>query len=61
MNDWVYLIGLVGWLILAIGSYRAQRLGAKRSLVMLLAWGSIFVLLALIFGAVAPSPAPWRP
>jgi hypothetical protein len=59
--DWVSLIALLGWLVLAIGSYRAHRVGAGRTLVMGLAWISIFFLVAAVFSAVAPEPTPWRP
>jgi hypothetical protein len=58
---WVSIIALSGWLILALSSYRAQRVGARKTVVMALAWVSIFFLLAAIFSAVAPPPTPWRP
>ena len=58
---WVSIIALTGWLVLAIGSYRANRIGAGKTLVMVLAWGAIFLLVAGVFAAVAPEPSPWRP
>ena len=63
MNEygWVSLIALTGWLVLALGSWRAQRVGAGKTVVMALAWGAIFLLVAGVFAAVAPEPSPWRP
>ena len=58
---WISLIALAAWLVLALSAYRAQRVGAGRTLVMVLAWVSIFFLVAAVFSAVAPGPAPWRP
>jgi hypothetical protein len=58
---WVSIIALVGWLALAVSSYRAHRIGAGKTVVMVLAWGAIFMLLAAVFAQVAPEPSPWRP
>jgi hypothetical protein len=58
---WVSIIALVGWLVLAIGSYRAHRIGAGKTLVMALAWLSIFFLVGAVLSAVAPEQSPWRP
>lgn len=54
MNEyaWVSIIALVGWLILAASSYRAHRIGAKKTVVMALAWGAIFLFIAAFFSAV---------
>ena len=59
--QWVSIIALVAWLILALSSYRAHQVGAGKTLVMGLAWVSIFLLVAAVFSAVAPGPSPWRP
>ncbi len=48
---WVSIISLLGWLVLATGSYRAHRVGAKRTLVMALAWAAIFLLVTGVFAA----------
>jgi hypothetical protein len=40
----VSLIALTGWLVLALGSYRAHRIGASKTLVMATAWLAIFLL-----------------
>ena len=58
---WVSIIALVGWLVLAIGSFRAHQVGAGKTLVMGLAWLSIFFLVAAVFSAVSPEQSPWRP
>jgi hypothetical protein len=58
---WVSLIALAAWLVLALSSYRAHRVGAGKTLVFGLAWISIFFLAAAVFSAVAPEPGPWRP
>ena len=60
-NVWVSIIALAGWLVLSLGAFRAQRVGAGKTLVMALAWGAIFLLLAGIFSVVGPEPRPWRP
>jgi hypothetical protein len=54
MNEyaWNSLIALTGWLVLALGSYRAHRVGASKSLVMGLAWIAIFLLATGIFAAI---------
>ena len=59
--QWVSIIALSAWLILALSAYRSQRVGAGKTLVMVLAWVSIFFLVAAVFSVVAPAPAPWRP
>lgn len=45
----VSLVALAGWLILVAGAYRAHRVGARRTIVLVLAWGSIFLAVALVF------------
>jgi hypothetical protein len=54
MNEyaWISLIALTGWLVLALGSYRAHRIGARKSIVMGLAWIAIFLLATGIFAAI---------
>jgi len=51
---WVSLIAMTGWLVLAIGAFRAQRIGAGKTIVMALAWGAIFLLVTAIVSAVSP-------
>lgn len=52
--DWLFVVALTACLVLAVGAYRGQRIGAKKTLVMALVWGAIFLLLAAIFSAVRP-------
>lgn len=49
----VSIISLLGWLVLALGAYRAHRIGAKQTLVMALMWGAIFLLVAAVFSAAS--------
>ena len=54
MNEtsWVSLIAMSGWLVLALGSYRAHRIGAGKTVVWALAWIAMFLLVAGIFTAI---------
>jgi hypothetical protein len=61
LTDWLSIIALTGWLVLALGAFRAQRVGASKTVVMALAWIAIFLLLAGVFAMVAPEMRPWRP
>ena len=58
---WVSVIALVGWLVLMLAAFGAQRVSASKTIVMALTWGAIFLLVAGVFTAVAPEPTPWRP
>ena len=49
---WVSLIALSGWLVLALSSYRAHRIGAGRTVVMATAWIAVFLLVAGAFAAI---------
>ena len=51
--QWVSIIALAGWLILALGAVRAQRISARKGVVMILIWGAIFLTAAAIFGMLA--------
>lgn len=46
---WVSLLALTGWLILAAGSYRSYRLGARKTLLIATAWLGLFLLVTGIF------------
>lgn len=52
--DLISITALTGWLILALGAFRAHRIGARKSIVMALAWIAIFLLLFGLFSAVSP-------
>ena len=60
MIDWLSIVALTGWLVLALSAYRAHRVGAGKTVVMALAWIAIFLLLAGVFSMVAPEMRPWR-
>ena len=45
----VSLVALVGWLILVAGAYRAHRVSARKTVVLGLTWGAIFLAVAVIF------------
>jgi len=49
---WVSLIALTGWLVLALGSYRAYRVGSRKTLLFATAWVGLFLLVTGIFVAV---------
>ena len=51
-TSWVSLIALTGWLVLALGSYRAHRVGAGKTVETMLAWIAIFLLVAGFFAAI---------
>ena len=59
--SWVSVVALTAWLVLALSAFRAHRVGARRTVVMVLAWIAIFLLLAGLFSLVAPEMRPWRP
>ena len=50
--SWVSLIALVGWLVLAVSAFRAERVDLCKALMMALAWVSIFLLVAAVFTVV---------
>ena len=52
MNPWISIVSLLAWLILAFSAFRAQRVGAKKTVVIALAWVSLFFLVAAVFGAI---------
>jgi len=49
---WVSLIALTGWLILAVGSYRSFRHGARKTVLLATAWVGLFLLVTGIFVAI---------
>jgi hypothetical protein len=51
-NGWISLIALTGWLVLALSSWRAHRVGAGKTLVMATAWLAVFLLITGIFMAI---------
>ncbi|MGX7895281.1 hypothetical protein [Tsuneonella sp. HG222] len=51
--SWVSIIALTGWLVLALSAYRSHRLSGKTMMVQGFIWASIFLLVAVVFAAVA--------
>jgi hypothetical protein len=47
--DWVSLIAVTGWLVLAVGAVRAHRVGARKVVIWSLAWLAIFALVTAVF------------
>ena len=47
--DWVQLISVAGFLVLAGSTLASHRLSLRKGLVMALAWGSIFLAVFLVF------------
>ena len=54
---WISIIALTGWLVLTLGAYRAHRIGAKKTVLIAIAWLAIFVLVAAVFAWIG---APGR-
>jgi hypothetical protein len=57
-TQWISLIALLGWLVIAFGAFRAHRVGAGKTVVMALTWVAIFFLVAAVFAAVSPGGRP---
>ena len=49
---WVSLIALTGWLVLALGAFRAHRIGARKTIVISTAWLAVFLLVTGVFRAI---------
>ena len=54
MNQWVSIIAMAGWLVLAVSAFRAHRVGARQATIMVLAWIAIFFLVVAVFSAFYP-------
>jgi len=51
-TDLQFVVLGIGCLILAFAAYRGQRVGLKRTIIMGLIWGAIFLFVAMIFTAI---------
>ena len=49
---WVSLIALLGWMVLALSAYRAHRISVRKTVVLALTWGAVFLLVTAVFAAV---------
>ena len=47
--NWISLIALAGWLILALSALRARQLDTRKGVVYSLMWGAIFLGVAAVF------------
>jgi hypothetical protein len=47
--QWVSLVALVAWLVLALTAFRRRRVSAETTLTMVIAWLGIFVVVILAF------------
>jgi hypothetical protein len=50
--QWVSILALTGWLVLAGSALAAYRLSWKKGIVMALSWAAIFAAVAALFSAV---------
>lgn len=50
---WISIVALTAWLVLALSSLRAHRIGARKAVVLALAWAAIFALVAAAFSWAA--------
>lgn len=55
MNEYniVSLIGLVGFLVLALSALAGHRFSWKKGVVMALAWAAIFAIVTMFIGLIA--------
>jgi hypothetical protein len=50
--NWVSVIALTGWLVLALSALRARQVDAHKGVVYALMWGAIFLGVAAVFAMV---------
>lgn len=50
--EWVSIIALAGWMVLAFSAYRSRRVSGRKTLTYIFVWGSIFVAVAAVFSAL---------
>ena len=50
--NWVSLVALFGWLILAGAALRARQINARKAVLYALVWGAIFFAAAAVFTAM---------
>ena len=51
-SDWVLVVSLLGWLVLAGSALRARQLNASKVVLYGLVWGAIFFAVAAVFTAI---------
>ena len=50
--NWVTIVALFGWLILATAALRARRINARKAVTFGLIWGAIFLAVTAVFSAI---------
>jgi hypothetical protein len=51
-DRWVSMVALAGWLVLALGAWRARQVGARKTVVLALTWVAVFLLATALFTAI---------
>lgn len=46
-GSWTSLIALSGCLVLVLAAYRSQRIDGRKTLMMAVVWGTIFLVVAI--------------
>lgn len=54
MNQWVSIVALTAWLVLALSAYRTHQVEGRTTLVFVLGWISIFFLTVAVFTLMSP-------
>lgn len=50
--NWVSIVALLGWLVLATAALRARQVNARKVVTYGLVWGAIFLAVTAIFSAI---------
>jgi len=51
-TQWISIVALAAWLILAVSAYRSHRLSGRTMVKHALVWGTIFLVVAVAFTAI---------
>jgi len=54
-DRWISIVAVTAWLVLSLSALRAHRIGARRGIVMVLAWFAIFMFVAVLFATARPA------
>lgn len=52
-TQWISIIAMAGWLVLALSAFRAHQISARKGVVLALIWGAIFLAAAAVFSQIA--------
>lgn len=50
--EWLSIVALAGWLVLAVSAYRSRNIPVRKTLTMAAAWGALTLVVALAFTAL---------